>query len=185
MSVNIPNGSSWYFYSQLFRALPGQPTVCPFISRRGIWAAVGGGGMLNFVLMLTSAFHQNHFLLGGEEEEEEVEVSESHVLHNFSDIFTLCCDNVLRQAAVDSCPRPQPGPHVLSGPPDQRRDSHHIISACATNRTGCIHTICKFLWDMFYIFTFPMEMWSQAVFSVVSQAHAAALWFYVCTFLLV
>lgn len=60
MSVNIPNGSSWYFYSQLFRGLLDSQQSVPSLAE-GDLGELGGGGMLNFVLLLTSAFHQNHF----------------------------------------------------------------------------------------------------------------------------
>lgn len=58
--------------------------------------------MLNFVLMLTSAFHQNHFYLrlvgrGG--------AGSSHVLHNLKihDIFTAGCD-IVATTHLTSCP---------------------------------------------------------------------------------
>lgn len=60
MSVNIPNGSSGYFYSQLFRGLPDSQHCVPSLTEGGDLGG-RGGWMLNFVLMLTSAFHQNPF----------------------------------------------------------------------------------------------------------------------------
>jgi hypothetical protein len=82
MSVNSPNGSSLYFYSQRLKALPNVKQCVPSLAgevlgggRGRIWVGAGGGfgwgqgedlgggkgRMLKFALMLTSAFHQTLF----------------------------------------------------------------------------------------------------------------------------
>lgn len=54
-----PEWKQLIFLFRTFWRLAGQPTLCPFISRGR--SAEEGGQMLNFELMLTSAFHQDNF----------------------------------------------------------------------------------------------------------------------------
>lgn len=100
MSVNIPNGSSWYFYSQLFRRLAGQPTVCPFISWRGSGQEGGEGERdAKFCVNVDVCISSKPFFFW------EGRLATLLGLHNLKihDIFTVCCDNVAT-SGHSSCP---------------------------------------------------------------------------------
>ena len=64
MSVNIPNGSSGYFYPQLFRGFARQQTVCPFICREEDLGS-SSAEMLNLVSCCLHFNYTLFFHLGG------------------------------------------------------------------------------------------------------------------------